>query len=375
MSIIHREARNHIRFSGFFVRERFEFNLRKTIKTSMKPMHYIKVNHLLNGIKSPVLIINPSAMIVERANEAAIAQLGDHLTGNPLQATPHNDSFILTAAANGRKHHIDFKSSRIHINRKAYLLAIGQPIDKEHKLKMKLLHLEKEQSLQEMKTNFISMTSHEFRTPLAAIATAVDLLEARLQREERMDEFYRRNIGKISHEVFNLNTMLDEILTLSKIVSNNYEANKKPVDVRKVIEYLKYQYFSERKDERTLDVDISGEPKKVLLDKDQLSKILTNLIGNAFKYSVKKNPAIKLRYHKHKCVIKVYDYGIGIPARDIPHLFKSFYRGSNVDSIEGTGLGLAIVKTFVEMNHGDIAVSSEENKGTTFTITFRYKHE
>lgn len=341
----------------------------------MKPLHSIKVNHLLNGIKAPVLIINPSAMIVEKANEAAIAQLGDSVTGNPLQANPQNDSFILTSAANGRKQHIDFRSSRVHINRKAYLLAIGQPIEKQHALKLQLLHLEKERSLQEMKANFISMTSHEFRTPLTAIATAVDLLEARMQRDGSMDEFYSRNIGKISHEIFNLNTMLDEILTLSKIVSNNYELNRTPVDIRKVIDYLKYQYFSERKDERTLDVSITGEPRKVLADKDQLSKILTNLIGNAFKYSVKKNPSIKLRYHKHKCVIKVFDYGIGIPARDIPHLFNSFYRGSNVDGIEGTGLGLAIVKTFVEMNRGKIEVSSEENKGTTFTITFRYKDE
>lgn len=343
----------------------------------MKAQHYIKVTHLLNGIKAPVLIINPSAMVVERVNEAAIKYFGESLTGNPLQATPQNDSFILTVAdnSNGKKIHFDFKSSRIHINHKVFLLAIGQPIEKQAGLRLQLQHLEKERSLQEMKANFISMTSHEFRTPLTAIATAIDLLEARMQRDGSIDEFYQRNIGKISHEVFNLNTMLDEILTLSKIVSNNYEVNRMPVDVRKVLDYLKYQYFSERKDERTVDVKVSGEPRKILADKDQLSKILTNLVGNAFKYSVKKNPSIKLRYHKHKCVISVFDHGIGIPEKDIPHLFNSFYRGSNVDGIEGTGLGLAIVKTFVEMNQGEIAVTSEEKKGTTFTITFRYEDE
>jgi signal transduction histidine kinase len=336
---------------------------------------YIKVNRLLNGIKAPVLIINPSAMVVEKANDTAIAQLGAHLVGSALEVVPVEGSFMLTTSTNGKKGHVDFKSSRIQIHRKVYLLAIGQPVKKPGALRLQLQHLEKERSLQEMKVNFISMTSHEFRTPLAAIATAIDLVESRMQQDGGMDDFYRHNVGKISHEVFNLNTMLDEILTLSKIVSNNYEVNKVPVDVRKVIDFLKYQYYSERKDERALEVKISGEPRRIMVDKDQLSKILTNLIGNAFKYSGTKSPVVKLRYHKRKCEIRVCDQGIGIPEKDIPHLFSSFYRGSNVEGIEGTGLGLSIVKTFVDMNGGAIAVSSEENKGTTFTITFRYEDE
>ncbi|MGX5818970.1 sensor histidine kinase [Chitinophaga lutea] len=341
----------------------------------MKSQHHIKVSHLLDGIKTPAMIISPSAMIVERVNEATIAQFGEDISGRPLEAVPVNDSFILTAGSNGQRTHIDFKSGLVLINRKPYLLAIGRPIEKQQALRLQLQHLEKEKALQEMKASFISMTSHEFRTPLAAIASATDLLEARLQRDGLADQFYQHNISKISGEIFNLNTMLDEMLTLSKIVSNNYEVNRIPIDVRKVISFLRIRYFSERKDERTLDIKISGEPQKILADKDQLSKILINLIGNAFKYSTRHNPSIHLQYHKNKCVIKVSDYGIGIPDKDLPHLFNSFYRGSNVDSIEGTGLGLAIVKTFVEMNRGKITVKSVENKGTTFTLTFRYTDE
>ncbi|WP_198674091.1 sensor histidine kinase [Chitinophaga alhagiae] len=322
-----------------------------------------------------MLIIDPDAMVVEKANKTAIAQLGEALVGNPLQVMPVNGSFILAAGSNGKKSHIDFKSSRVHIHRKVYLLAIGQPVARQAALRLQLQHLEKERNLQEMKANFISMTSHEFRTPLTAIASAIDLVEGRMQREGAIDDFYRRNIAKISHEVFNLNTMLDEILTLSKIVSNNYEINKMPVDVRKMVDFLKHQYFTDRRDDRKLEVKISGTPRKVIVDKDQLSKILVNLIGNAFKYSDKKNPVLRLRYHKRKCEIRVADHGIGIPEKDIPNLFNSFYRGSNVDGREGTGLGLSIVKTFVEMNGGKITVDSEENKGTTFSITFRYEDE
>jgi len=355
----------------------------------MKSQQYIKVSHLMNGIKDPVLLIHPSELIVLKANNAAVNLLGGGkrkaITDKPLQAHygngqpepdemfPLQDSFIITTYIPGTKTLIDFKASRIHINRKPFLLAIGKLIEKKQSLKLQLQHLEKEKSLHEMKVNFMSMTSHEFRTPLTAIASAVDLLEARLQMDGMLNSFYEHNISRVSGEIFNLNSMLDEILTLSKIVSNNYEVKKTPVDVEQVLDYLKFQYFSERKDERVLNVKISGEPRKVHVDKSQLSKILTNLISNAFKYSVKKNPSILLSYQKRKLVIKVFDYGIGIPAKDIPHLFTSFYRGSNVEHIEGTGLGLAIVKTFTEMNNGTIDVSSEENKGTTFTLTFRYE--
>lgn len=234
--------------------------------------------------------------------------------------------------------------------------------------------LEKEKSLHEMKSNFISMASHEFKTPLTAISSTIDLLETKLQMDNLLNPFYQHNISKISSEIFKLNTMLDEILTLSTIVSNNIEIKKQAVDVEQVIADIKYQYFSERKDDRVLNVQVSGLRRKIYADKNQLSKIFTNLVGNAFKYSTD-NPVLKLQFLKNKLVIKVMDKGVGIPPQDIPYLFNSFYRGSNVDGIEGTGLGLSIVKDFVERNNGTILVESEENKGTSFTIVFKYPPE
>ncbi|RPD41783.1 sensor histidine kinase [Chitinophaga barathri] len=337
----------------------------------MKPQHYIKVTHLLNGIKEPVLIIEPTEGIIEKANKAAIDKLGLSVTGKTLDM-PFSETFMLVSDNGTESTCIDFSSSRINIAQKEYVLAIGKTSDGERQLRMQLKNLEQEKNLQEMKTSFISMTSHEFRTPLTAIAAAVDLLETRIKMDHMMNAFYQKNIAKISTEVFNLNTMLDEILTLSKIVSNNYEVKKTPVNVVKVIDYLKFQYFSERKDERKLEVKVVGEPRKIPVDKDQFYKILTNLISNAFKYSTHENPQVKLHYHAQKLVISVSDNGIGIPQKDIPHLFNSFYRGSNVDGIDGTGLGLAIVKTFTEMNDGEIKVTSEKDKGTKFSLTFRY---
>lgn len=326
---------------------------------------------MLNGIKEPVLIIEPTEGIVEKANKAAIDKLGLSVTGKTLNV-PFREEFMLSSGKGEEETCIDFSPSSISIARKEYVLAIGKTAASEQHLRMQLRNLEQERALQEMKANFISMTSHEFRTPLAAIASAVDLLETRIRMDRMMNAFYRQNIAKISDEIFNLNTMLDEILTLSKIVSNNYEVNKTPVNVEQVVDYLKFQYFSERKDERKLEVKVTGEPRKIPADKEQLSKILTNLISNAFKYSTHENPQLKLHYHARKLVISVSDSGIGIPQKDIPHLFNTFYRGSNVDGIDGTGLGLAIVKTFTEMNGGEVKVTSEKGKGTKFTLTFRY---
>ena len=358
----------------------------------MKPHQHIRISNLLNGIKEPALVITTDEQTVLKANKPALAVLGNgkasNITGKPLQSSyggssiqkeempaPLPASFLLPAYPDGQRQLIDFRVSKIKIHRKTYWLAIGRIVEKQQTLKLQLQNLEKEKMLHEMKVNFMSMASHEFRTPLTAIASTMDLLETRLQLDSQYNEFYRHNITKISDEIFNLNTMLDEILTLSKIVSNNFSTRKTAVDVPKLIATLQYQYFSNRKDGRALVIKVEGSPRNVFVDKDHLAKIFNNLIGNAFKYSEKKNPVITLSYHKHKLAVKVCDQGIGIPEKDIPHLFTSFYRGSNVDSIEGTGLGLTIVKTFVESNNGTISVESEERKGTTFTLVFRYVEE
>lgn len=260
-------------------------------------------------------------------------------------------------------------------DKEQYTVLIIADITERKTKELKMIQsLEKERSLLEMKTNFISMASHEFKTPLTAISSTMELLETKMQMDNLLDQFYRHNISKISSEIFKLNTMLDEILTLSTIVANNIEVRKQPVEVERVITDIKYQYFSERKDDRVLNLKVTGSPRTIYADKNQLSKIFTNLVGNAFKYSTS-NPLVKLHYQKTRLVIKVTDNGVGIPQKDMPYLFNSFFRGSNVDSIEGTGLGLSIVKDFVERNNGSILVESEENKGTTFTIIFKYPDE
>ncbi|WP_126245942.1 sensor histidine kinase [Chitinophaga rhizosphaerae] len=352
----------------------------------MKPNQSIRVSHMLRGIEDPVLIISTDKQVVLNANGKAIEVLANgktsQLRGLPLQLAyggerqdafpkPLPPAFMLPVSQNGEISLIDFRVSPLKIEGKKYWLAIGRKVEQAEELQKKLQDLEQEKSLQQMKVQFMSMTSHEFRTPLTAISSAMDLLEARLQLDGQLSSFHRLQLRKMADEIFQLNAMLDEVLTLSKIAGNNWEADLKPVLPEQIIETLRYQYFSQRKDDRSLLISIDGEPRPILADKDQLAKVFTNLISNAFKYSTQKNPSVKLQYKKKKLVITFRDHGIGIPESDLPYLFTSFFRGSNVDGIEGTGLGLSIVKTFVESNHGTISVSSGVNEGTTFTLVFQ----
>lgn len=227
-------------------------------------------------------------------------------------------------------------------------------------------------SLLDNTSNMIAILSHEFKTPLTAISSAVELIAAKLHIDNYMDPFYKKNMSKITTEIFKLNSMLDEILTMSNILSNSIETRKELTDVHEILNELKAQYFTDRKDARTFKIKVSGTNVKIFADKQQLSTMFSNLLNNALKFSSKKMPVAELRYEEHALIVTIEDDGIGIPTGDIPHLFEPFYRGSNVDSIEGTGLGLHIVRNFVTANNGKISVSSEQDKGTIFTIEFAY---
>ncbi|UYQ92366.1 HAMP domain-containing histidine kinase [Chitinophaga horti] len=348
----------------------------------MKPDNQVKVSGLLSAIKEPALLIDPNTQIVVKANEPATAVLVSDVSG-AIEQVPfvhlYNEALFSSTTAiilNGRRNDVDikldFRLSTIKTTEGEFILAIGREIESEQSLNEKVRLLEREKTTQELRANFVSLTSHELRTPITAISSSLELLESRLEKDYALDGFYHQHIARISTELFNVTTLLDEMLTISNIVSDKYKVVKSAVNAEDVVTYLSEQYFSDRKDGRSLKVKCSGTPRNIFVDKNQLSKILTNLISNAFKFSTEGNPSVKLNYQEKQLVIKVRDTGIGIPPKDLPNLFSAFYRASNAVNIEGSGLGLVIVKTFVDCNDGTISVESENEKGTTFTIGFNY---
>ena len=296
--------------------------------------------------------------------------------------------------------------------------------------------LQRERELSELKTNFVAMTSHEFRTPLTTIQSSAELLEH--YNERLSQEKQHIHLQRISRAVGHMVEMLNDILLISEAEAGKLKFNPTPMDLVKfchrVVKDLRHNDKSQIVVTGSIPVDHSdsnnaaytlgdaslkanlplhhmdaskGVPLELaltsehasalsqrlgriafklqgalpapdslpLMDEKLLRQILTNLLLNALKYSdAGTTVQFDLTYLDGKAVFRIQDQGIGIPKADQGHLFESFYRASNIGTIQGTGLGLAIVKQCVDLHKGEITVDSVEGIGTTFTVTLPLAH-
>jgi PAS domain S-box-containing protein len=235
--------------------------------------------------------------------------------------------------------------------------------------------LMKERELSEFKSRFISRASHEFRTPLAMIATSSDLLKsysARMTEEQRVER-----IERIQTEIRHLTSMLDDLLSISKaqeVGADTLQAS--PFDLGALFDDIVEDMRTGLGLDHQFIVDREPGQFEFVGDRKLLRRALMNLISNALKYSEPGTRiGLRLTAAEHALVISVEDSGIGIPEDDQAQLFEPFHRGGNVANISGTGLGLAIVKQVVDLHGGEIAVESAVRKGSRFTITLPYAPE
>ncbi len=237
------------------------------------------------------------------------------------------------------------------------------------------LAIEKQRELNELKSGFVTMASHQFRTPLSVIYSNIELLNFKtntLNKIEKEDIEVISN--RISVEVDRMKELMNNILIFGGYESNNLKIEIKEINFIDFIEKLIETYFNNEKDGRKLNLEISGNKKNIETDERLLIHILTNLISNAFKYSKERaNPILKINFLEKNFTIEIIDFGIGIIPEERKHLFKSFYRGSNTSTIKGSGLGLIIAKQFTELLNGKIEIESEVDKKTNVTIQFPYK--
>ncbi len=225
--------------------------------------------------------------------------------------------------------------------------------------------VQKEKELSELQSQFVSMASHQFRTPLTVIKANMQLLELSRLQSPVIDKVTNR----LNKEVDRLVNLMEDIMAMGKVQSKHFEPNLKPVNLISILKKIKLEVERQQKDQRTLNISIEGEERYLDLDEQFIEHALHNLIDNAFKYSPKAaNPEVKLQFCDEKVGIRVTDYGIGIPKKDQDSLFNSFQRGSNSQHIQGTGLGLAVAKEFVRLNNGTIYLSKETKEGTEFCI-------
>lgn len=231
--------------------------------------------------------------------------------------------------------------------------------------------LDKEREVSELKSRFVSMTSHEFRTPLTTIKQNVDLISYMLEAEDpKAEEKYGKYLGRISSEISRVTNLMNDILMLGRIDAGKIEISKHPADLELLIESTLQKITHGRADRRKVKFETIGVNQPVNIDSQLIEQVITNLITNALKYSEgKQDPELTLSFEKlNEVEIRVKDYGIGIPKKDQKSLFTTFYRATNVKNIQGTGLGLSIVKEFLSLHGGTIELESDANEGSLFIV-------
>ncbi|MGF1490515.1 MAG: ATP-binding protein [Prochloraceae cyanobacterium] len=265
--------------------------------------------------------------------------------------------------------HIPIDRSEFQTKLRVYLRSRSNSLELKAAKEQLNKTLAREKELKELKSCFISMVSHEFRNPLNSISGMVQILEKygdNLDNQKKTEVFQhlRRNILR-------MNQLLDDVLIIGR--QEMGQLKFKPISLnlegfcRILISEIKTVFIDKK---QPINFVYREEKKYFNLDPKLLDHILSNLLSNACKYSPE-NSTIDFEIYSQnlELVFIIRDRGIGIPAKDLPKLFEPFYRASNVSEIEGTGLGLAIVKEYVNIHRGSIAVESQENCGTSFTIT------
>ena len=248
------------------------------------------------------------------------------------------------------------------------ILCVLKNVTKQKRMEEGLVQaLEKERELGELKSRFVTMASHEFRTPLTAILSSTFLLENYTVEDFEKEKIVHTN--RIKRSVNNLTVILNEFLSLEKLEENKVKVVNSDINVPEFINDLIWEMEVVRKDDQMIRYDHRSQKTILPLDHHLLGSIVTNLISNALKYSGRGATVEIFSEIKDDAVtVVVTDPGIGIPANEHRHIFGRFYRASNATNFEGTGLGLHIVQKYVHLLKGTIGFESEENKGTTFTV-------
>jgi len=227
--------------------------------------------------------------------------------------------------------------------------------------------LDKEKQLNEIKSRFVSMASHEFRTPLSTVLSSASLLSKYVEKEDQ--DKRNRHIGKIRNSVKHLNEILEDFLSLGKLDEGKVESNISEMDLKECILETIDEMRPFLKKDQEIEESYTGR-SVIYSDKKLLRNIVINLISNAIKFSNDGSRiTITVSANDEETEIKVRDEGIGIGVEDQQHLFTSFFRAGNALNIQGTGLGLHIVKRYTDLLGGSLDLNSILDQGTTVTIS------
>jgi len=256
----------------------------------------------------------------------------------------------------------------IEINGMDHLLAMMVDISQRKAAEAELHRtLAREMELSQLKSNFVSMVSHEFRTPLGIIQSSAELLRDFYQKMLPGDR--NEYLESISRSTCRMAGMMEEILILSRLEAGKMDFQPTPLNLDRFCRRLVDEVLSATNRRCLIELAVGSVPPQVEADERLLGHIFTNLLSNAVKYS---EPGAVVRFaveqESNHVTCTVRDQGIGIPGEDQQHLFKAFHRGANVGTRPGTGLGLLMVKRCVELHRGNVRLASKLGEGTTVTV-------
>lgn len=231
------------------------------------------------------------------------------------------------------------------------------------------LSLDREKAVGQLKTRFIALASHEFRTPLSSIQLSAALIERYFDKQDREQVF--RHLNKIRLRVDDLTGILEDLLCLERMNGGSIVPHYEVIDLPLFCRELAVEMQVLVKPGQQIRYQHHSDQLEVKLDKKLLRNCLMNLLSNAIKYS-SENAGIDLETEvaESGCDIRITDQGIGIPAADQGNLFEPFFRAQNVTALQGTGLGLNIVKRYAELMQGSISFESQVQQGSVFTLNF-----
>ncbi|HMR87940.1 MAG TPA: PAS domain-containing sensor histidine kinase [Saprospiraceae bacterium] len=291
-----------------------------------------------------------------KSAEKSLKQLNEELEKKVIERTYELESVVNRLLALNKQNEIEIQNR----------------IATQTQLKQRELELEqslaKEKELGELKSRFVSMASHEFRTPLSTILSSVSLIGR--YTETAQQENRDKHILKIKSSVTHLTGILNDFLSMNKLEEGKTKPIFEDFDICELIKEITEELKTIVKQGQTLQTICTFDQKIVRSDVKIVKNIMINLISNAIKYSPENAEILcNLDRNGNEISFSVIDKGIGIPDDEQKHLFDRFFRASNVTNIEGTGLGLNIVKGYVEILGGNISFESTRYVGSKFTIT------
>jgi len=256
----------------------------------------------------------------------------------------------------------------IEINRQPHVIATGLDITQRKQAEVELLRtLAREKELGQLRSHFVSMVSHEFRTPLGIIQSSAEILEdylEQLQPDERED-----HLQSIRQNTCRMAMLMEEALLIGSLDAGKIEFRPAPLELRPFAQRLVDEVLSATNRRCPIELSLAEIPGEIQADERLLQHIFTNLLTNGVKYSDPGQPVrFEITSAGTEIICAIRDQGIGIPEADREWLFSAFHRGQNVADRPGTGLGLVIVKRCVDLHAGKINVESQFGKGTLVTV-------